>query len=64
MKTLTDKNSTDIHVTKYGSLIQNIMHKPSQANKVKKQEINTLINVTVQYTVQKIFSQVTRLHVG
>ena len=52
---LTDAKSTDIHVTEYGRLIQNIMHKPSQAKNIKKQEINTLINVTVQHTVQTIF---------
>jgi len=31
------------------------MHEPSEANNANKQEINTLINVTVQHTVQKIF---------
>ena len=54
-----DAKSTDVHVTKYvtkyGRLTKNIMHKKSQANNANKQEINTLINVTVQHTVQKIF---------
>jgi len=40
------------------------MHEPSQANYANKQEINTLINVIVQHTVQKVFSQITRLQVG
>jgi len=31
------------------------MHEPSQANNASKQEINTLINVTVQHMVQKVF---------
>jgi len=54
-----DAKSTDVHVTKYvtkyGRLTKNIMHKKSQANNANKQEINTLINVTVQHTVQKFF---------
>jgi len=43
--------------TKYGRLIQSIMQEPSQVNNnnANKQEINTLINVTVQHKVQKIF---------
>ena len=59
---------TYIHVTKYetkyGRLVQSIMHEPSQANYANKQEINTLINVTVQHTVQKVFPHITRLQVG
>ena len=49
---------------KYGRLIQSIMHEPSQANNADKQDINTLINVNVQHTIQKVFSQITRLQVG
>jgi len=30
------------------------MHEPSQANNANKQEINALINVTVQHAVQKV----------
>jgi len=40
---------------KYGRLIQSIMHEPSQANNADKQDINTLINVNVQHTIQKVF---------
>jgi len=31
------------------------MHEPSQANNANKEEINTLINVTVQHTIPIFF---------
>jgi len=39
------------------------MHEPSQAIYANKQEINTLLNVTVQHTVQKVFPHITRMQV-